>query len=208
MIFFYVVNNRECQMAYKMLMNSNFEFKPFEIKGKNIVEHVKKLGVTKVPSLLISSSTSKKDGLIEGIDDIYKFIQRYDKPDYSNEQKMSVNKPVAKKPTKTVNTTKPVVNTTKPAVNTSKPAIIKDGFSEEDKKLYQDSESSDHKQSVRDDKKSVNEQNDSEQSGESSGYEESGSDESNTNSQNSLERSVEEFNKDEEIDWDEESIEI
>lgn len=63
-ILFYVKYDKESQMAYKDLMNSSIKFKTFEIRGKNVSERLKSLGITQVPTFIISSKKQKIQGYI------------------------------------------------------------------------------------------------------------------------------------------------
>ena len=104
MIFFYVLNNRECQIAYTILMKNNIKFKPFEIKGKNVKEYVKSLGITRIPCILIK--TGNKQGIVEGVENIDKFILKNtlvdeDYPSVKPIKKKPINKPKSS-PTKSM----------------------------------------------------------------------------------------------------------
>lgn len=74
-ILFYVKYDKESQMAYKELMNSPIEFKTFEIRGKNVAERLSRLGITKVPTLVITSKKQKYQGYM----DIKKLIDKIEK---------------------------------------------------------------------------------------------------------------------------------
>jgi len=63
-ILFYVKYDKESQMAYKDLMNSEIEFKTFEVRGKNIADRLKSSQITKVPTLLIPSKGQKIEGYL------------------------------------------------------------------------------------------------------------------------------------------------
>jgi hypothetical protein len=74
-VLFYVKYDKESQMAYKELMNSPIEFKTFEIRGKNVAERLSSLGITKVPTLVITSKKQKYQGYM----DIKKLIDKIEK---------------------------------------------------------------------------------------------------------------------------------
>lgn len=63
-ILFVVQDERESQMAYKDLMTTPIKFKTFIIRGKNVVDRVKQIGITKVPTLYITSKNKKIEGYI------------------------------------------------------------------------------------------------------------------------------------------------
>jgi len=65
-IFFFVMRHRDSQIAYNMLMSTQLQFKPFEIKGKNIANQLSQYGITKVPTLYFPDKKAKVEGS-EGI---------------------------------------------------------------------------------------------------------------------------------------------
>jgi len=69
-VFFYVAQHRDSQIAYKILMTTKMQFKPFEIRGKNVSNILKKYGIDKVPTLYLPN----KKGKIEGSENIAKYI--------------------------------------------------------------------------------------------------------------------------------------
>jgi len=75
-IFFYVQNDRESQIAYKLLMTTEMEFKPFQIKGKNIANRLSQYGITKVPTLYFPRRKAK----VEGAKNIQKLFRVPRKP--------------------------------------------------------------------------------------------------------------------------------
>jgi len=69
-IFFFVLQHRDSQVAYKILMSTKFPFKPFEIKGKNVVDKLKQYGIDKVPTLYFPDKRAK----VEGSENIAKYL--------------------------------------------------------------------------------------------------------------------------------------
>lgn len=71
-ILFLVKFERQSQIAYKMLMQTSIEFKPFDVRGKNVIDKLKILGITKVPTLYIPKTKQR----FEGVDDIQILIDK------------------------------------------------------------------------------------------------------------------------------------
>lgn len=69
-IFFYVLKHRDSQIAYRILMSTKINFKPFEIKGKNVKNQLQKYGVDKVPTLYFPDKRAK----IEGAENIARYL--------------------------------------------------------------------------------------------------------------------------------------
>lgn len=63
--------DRECQEAYKYLMTTKVNFKPFIVRGANVRDQLRKMGITKVPTLVL---TNKKI-FFEGMAKIKKVIE-------------------------------------------------------------------------------------------------------------------------------------
>jgi hypothetical protein len=85
-------------------MKNNIKFKSFEIKGKNVKEYVKSLGITRIPCLLIKNGN--KRGIVEGVENIDKFILKNtlveeDYPSVRPVKKKPINKPKSS-PTKSM----------------------------------------------------------------------------------------------------------
>lgn len=68
-IFFYVLQHRDSQIAYKILMSTKIEFKAFQIRGKNISSQLRQYGIDKVPTLYFPDKMAKVEG--------YQNIARY-----------------------------------------------------------------------------------------------------------------------------------
>uniref|UniRef100_A0A6C0JRH1 Thioredoxin domain-containing protein n=1 Tax=viral metagenome TaxID=1070528 RepID=A0A6C0JRH1_9ZZZZ len=61
-ILFIVMTDRESQLAYRLLMNTRVKFLPFQVKGKNVRERLKKYKIDQVPTLFITTSKKKYVG--------------------------------------------------------------------------------------------------------------------------------------------------
>lgn len=61
-ILFIVMTDRESQLIYRMLMNTRVKFLPFQVKGKNVRERLKKYKIDQVPTLFITTSKKKYVG--------------------------------------------------------------------------------------------------------------------------------------------------
>jgi hypothetical protein len=68
-IFFYVLQHRDSQIAYKILMSTKIYFKAFQIRGKNISSQLRQYGIDKVPTLYFPDKMAKVEG--------YQNIARY-----------------------------------------------------------------------------------------------------------------------------------
>lgn len=71
-ILFLARMDRQSQIAYKMLMQTSIEFKPFDIRGKNVIDKLRKIGITKVPTLYIPKTKQR----FEGVDNIQTLIEK------------------------------------------------------------------------------------------------------------------------------------
>lgn len=63
--------DRECQEAYKYLMTTKVNFKPFIVRGANVRDQLRKMGITKVPTLVLSN----KKIFFEGMAKIKKVVE-------------------------------------------------------------------------------------------------------------------------------------
>jgi len=61
-ILFLVLDHRESQIAYTMMMSTKYKFKPFIIKGKNVSKELNKYGIDKVPTLYFPEKMAKVEG--------------------------------------------------------------------------------------------------------------------------------------------------
>lgn len=69
-IFFYVLQHRDSQIAYKILMSTKFNFKPFQIRGKNVSNQLRQYGIDKVPTLYFPQKRAK----VEGYENIARYL--------------------------------------------------------------------------------------------------------------------------------------
>jgi hypothetical protein len=85
-VLFLAMTDRESQIAYKLLMQTKINFKPFPVRGKNVKEQLKTIGITKVPTFVLM----KKRKQIIGAQAIQKMIEAIiSKPPPEEEEIMS-----------------------------------------------------------------------------------------------------------------------